>query len=633
VSDFVVMQNVVLSETVDPALSLTMTGPAEPVEQGRLATFDLEIRNDGGLPLTDLVLTTSATEADGIRCTPSSLPSLAPGAVTRATCVQPARVLPSFTTSATVTASYVGGAGGTVSATAAATVTVTPVPYAIERVPDRLVARAGGPVTFTVTLTNNTATDLTQLTYVDDAVPGCAAPAAVLAAGQPMTFTCVATAPAEAFRSAGTARGVAGTENVEIVSDQVLVNVIAPAVTVSTAAAKDTLYRGDTVELTFTVTNPGTDPDEALTDIQVTTGDLCTTPPVATLGPGETATTACVASPTESGEIVATATGHDVNGEDVTGTAEPVAVTVLEPLIALSQTVDPTTVRVGGEVTIEFTVTNTGADGPVTDVRIDSPTLPPDCMPPPVPTLAPGESATATCAATPDRTFDNQAFASAVDQANRPMRVGTTPLRVTVINPALTISTTADPAEAQHGAEVDFAVTVRNIGDVPMTVAVHNDNAADCDFELTGDGLRAGAANGVRCTVTTPTDESVTELTNIATYTADPLPSTGDTGEPLTGADDAAVALTGGQAPDPPAPGPDPVTGDGVSGGSTGGGSGSGGGSGDGSGGGLAWTGASVALPIGLGISLLILGTLTMLATSRRRHDENSALYRWWPGD
>jgi hypothetical protein len=119
------------------------------------------------------------------------------------------------------------------------------------------------------------------------------------------------------------------------------------------------------------------------------------------------------------------------------------------------------------------------------------------------------------------------------------------------------------------------------------------------------------------------------------------LESTGDTGEPLTGADDVTVTLVAGQAPPPETPGADPitdpVTGDGVSGGSLGdddSASGSGGrGNGSGDGGDLAWTGASLALPVGVGLSLLILGGLTLLVTSRRRHDPDSMLYRWWPGD
>ena len=634
--DFLVLGSVVLAETVAPSVAITMTGPQDPVTQGSLVSYDIEVRNDGGLPLSNVTLTAD----DGVLCTPSKLPALAPGASTTVTCLRSASDPGELTTTATVTGTYLAS-GATVSATATATVTVVPADYTVERVPDRLAVREGDPVTFAVRLRNNTAGDLSGMTYTDDAATDCAAPAAVLPAGGVLEFTCTATAPATTFESGGTMRGTGPAGAVTVTSDRVVITVIAPVATVTTAAAKDTLYRGDSVELTFTVTNTGDDQDEALTDLRVTTGDLCTPDPIPALAPGETATVSCVAEPAESQDVVATLTALDVNGDEVTATAPPVPITVLEPLVELTQEVDRPTVRVGDDVTITFTVTHVGtdADGPVTDVRITSPTLPPSCLPDPVAELAPGESTTATCGANPDRTFDNQAFAAAVDQAQRPMRVGTTPLRVTVINPALTISTTADPEQAQHGAEVDFAVTVRNIGDVPMTVEVTNDNAPDCDFALAGEGLRAGAASGVRCTVTTPAEEGTAELTNTATYTADPLESTGDTGEPLTGADDATVKLLAGQAPPPPPPGTDPVTGDGVSGGSlgdddTGGGGGSGGGSGnDDDGGDLAWTGASLALPVGLGVSLLVLGGLTLVVTSRRRHDENSMLYRWWPGD
>ena len=421
-------------------------------------------------------------------------------------------------------------------------------------------------------------------------------------------------------------------------SDRVRVNVIAPAVTVETVAEPDTIYRGGATELTFTVTNAGTDPDEALTDVRVAVDGLCAANPVTTLAPGESATTSCTAAPTASGEVTATTTALDVNGEPVHGSADPVPITVLEPLITLRQKVDRSPVRVGDEVTLTFTVEHTGTeeDGPVRDVRITSPTLPPDCRPDPVPELAPGESASASCRAIPDRTFDNQAFAAAVDRFDRVMRVGTPPLRVVVRNPALTISTTADPESARHNERVDFAVTVRNVGDVPLTVAVTNDRAPDCDVTIDGQGLRAGAANGVRCTVTTPADEGTTELTNVASYRAEPLPSSGDTGAPLEGADAATVRLEAGRAQDPPAPGDDPMdparNGGGIDGGIDGGTAGGGTDAAGEDGSGLAWTGASVAGYVAAGVVLLVAGGAVLLATSRRRRDPDSALYRWWPG-
>ncbi|MEV6909265.1 hypothetical protein [Amycolatopsis sp. NPDC051071] len=659
VGDFVVLQSLVLAETVAPAVSLTMTGPASPVAQGDMATFALRIRNEGALRLTDLDLDlvtrndgNADTEDDGIRCAPPVLRALEPGASTDVTCLQPARVVPGFTTEASVAGTYLAGTTGkqnTVRAAASAAVQVTPVDYAVERLPDRLVVREGADVTFAVRLLNNTATDLTQVTYTDSAASGCSAPAPTLSAGKPVEFLCVATAPAASFTSSGRMTGVGEQGGVTVDGQPVLVTVIHPAITVATKVDKDVLYLGDTVELTFEVRNAGDEPDEALTKALASVADLCAAPPIPALDPGGSANVTCVARPSRAGKvpIEATVTAADVNGDPVTGTAAPVTITVLEPLITLTQAADPSTVRVGGQTTLTFTVRHTGTaeDGPVANVAVASPTLP-DCKPKPIPELAPGQSATVECPATPDRSFDNQATASAVDKASREMRVGTPPLRVTVINPAIAIATTADPAEAKHGQHVDFSVTVRNIGDVPLTVEVRNDRARDCDFTLSGEALlRIGAAHGVRCTFTVPAEESVTELTNTASFTATPLAGSADTGEPLTGLDAATVTVAPGKAPpSTPSTGnttaPNAGTDNGVArnvGGTVetpGRGAKPANGPGTpGNRGKLPNTGASPAVAIGMGVSLLLLGTLTLAATSRRRRDENSMLHRWWPGD
>lgn len=655
VEDFVVVQSVVLAETVAPQVSLTMTGPAEAVTQGDMATFQLQVANTGSLPLSDFQLHlltrddgNDDSEDDGIRCTPATLPALKPGETTAVTCVQPARVQPQFTTEATVSASYLTGTTGhknTVTATANATVTVLPAPYTVERVPDKLAVGEGKPVKFAIRLTNNTESDLTGVVYQDVVAgavqPDCKAPDTTLSPGKPMVFECVATAPAQSFESHGIMTGTGQGQPVTAQSQQVTVTVIHPAVTVSTVADKDTLYLGDKVGLTFTATNAGTQPAETLTAIKVSVPDMCSAPAIPELKPGESAEVKCDAQPKKAGQqdLIAAATAADINGDAVTGTAAPVPITVLQPLINLTQAVDHTIVRMGNEAKVTFTVKHTGTadDGPLSDVQVSSPTLP-DCDPAPLPQLDPGKTATFSCTAKPDRTFDNQAVATATDAASRTMRVGTKPLRVNVINPALTITTTATPAQAKHGEEVDFSVDVRNVGDVAMAVDVHNDTAPDCDFSRPNDNaLQAGAATGVACTVTTPVDEGTTEVNDTASYTATPIAAVGDSGEPLTGADGATVTLQSGKAPPRPAAGTDPVTGStggtsgsSGSGGSGGGGSGSGGSGGPGN---LAWTGVSTSVPLMAGSGLLILGIITVAATAKRRDDEDSFWHRWWPGN
>ncbi|MDT8913136.1 hypothetical protein [Amycolatopsis sp. PS_44_ISF1] len=658
--DFVVLQNLVLAETVAPAVSLTMAGPATPVGQGDLAAFDLRVRNDGALRLTDLDLALTSGEdtgADpGIRCAPRALPSLGPGESADVRCVQPARVAPSFTTGATVTGTYLIGTTGrrsTVQATASATVQVTPADYSLERVPDRLVVRQGAKLSFAVRLGNNTTGDVTGLVYRDTAAPDCAAPAGTLSPGTPLVFTCTTTAPAQSFTSSAAITGTVAEGTVTVRGQPVTTTVIDPAVSVTTAVDKTSLYPGDAVHLTFAVHNDGDQPEETLTNLVASVPKLCSAPAVPQLAPGQSAEVSCDARPTDVGPLTLTAAvrGQDVNGDAVDGAAPPVTVTVLAPLITLTQQADQPLVRRGDPVKITFTVRHTGTaqDGPVTGVAVSSPTLP-GCAPPPIAQLAPGQSATVECTAEPGRSFDNQATASASDQANRPMRVATAALRVTVVNPALAISTTADPQEAGPGQNVAFSVTIRNTGDVPLTVAVTNDRAHDCDFTLGGDGLRVGAANGVTCTVT-PTATAPAELTNTSSYSATPRVNGTDLGRPLTGTDSATVTLTAGPAPAsrPVAGAPGGVGPGGSVAGSTGGTIGTGGTGGTGGPGGtvgkaatgrgpsdpgkLAYTGVPLAAGVLIGGGLLVLGGVALAGAAYRRRAGESPLRRWWPGD
>jgi len=651
-ADFFVMQNVVLAESIDPAVSVTNTGPVDPVRQGDLATFDIEITNTGSLPLFDVELVdTSDPASDDIRCTPEVVAPLDPGESAMVTCVQSAGDT-DFVNTATVTAAYLAPAGGgdprTVTASDSADPVTVEVPdYAVRRVPSSLVVRAGEPVTFTVTLINNTDLPFTEVEYTDDPAAECVTedvPTELPPLTQ-ATFECVVDSPQETFTSSGSMVGTDGDDEITVFSQEVTVVVIEPTLTVGQESDKDVIYRGDTVELTFTVANEGDADDERLGGVTVSVPDLpdCEPDPVGELAPGESATVTCTAAPDETIDVVTEAVGTDVTGGEVTARSEPTTITVLDPLLELTQDADPRTIRVEGQVTFTFTATHLGddEDGPLSDVQITNPTLPPDCELAVIEQLDPGASETRECTVEPDRTFDSVALASAVDQLDRPMRVTSDPLRIRVINPAMTINTEADPEEAKHGADVDFIVTVRNIGDVALTLDVANDNAPDCDFTLTDDGLPPGAARGRQCTTTTPTGESEDEFTNVAEFSAEPVEEVQDEGEPIVGQDDATIRLLAGQAPtEPPDDGSDDDSDDGSDDDSDDDSNGGSDDSDDGPGepqgsGGLADTGTSLVVPLAMAVSLLVAGAL-MLAVAARRHeeaDEDSFLYRWWPGN
>ncbi|MFL6122496.1 hypothetical protein [Actinophytocola sp.] len=617
--DYVVLQSVALSAPVDPGIGLTVTGPATPVREGDLVELAVDITNTGSLPLHDIAL----SGAD--RCTPAVFAPLAPHASTTATCVVTA-VAGQTTHALTVTGTYLessGGDGRTVRATAADDTVVLPAEYAVSRVPDRLTAHAGTPVTFAVALRNNTDGDLTGLTYTDSATADCAPAPPVLAARTTATLECTVPAVTGTFASEGVLTGTDATGTaISVRSQQVTVVVIDPTITVTQTVAPDAVYRGQPVEAAYTVTHSGRQEDGPLVDVHVTTNlPGCAVDPVPALAPGDSVTVPCTGTPESTMDATVAVTASDAAGAAVTATADPVPLTVLAPLVAVTQSADPAAVRTGRPVRFTFTVTHVGtaADGPVRDVQVTSPTLPPSCVLAVVPTLAPGESVTRTCAAAPDRSFTNTASVSAIDGADRAMTADAEPLPVTVLNPALLVTVAATPTEARHGAEVDFEVVVHNTGNVDLAVAVTNDRARDCDLTLPA--LQAGSAQGVRCTVSMPAAESTTRFTDTASYEATPAD-----GDPLTGTDSASVTLLAGLAPEEPAPGVDPADPSASAsesapspGRNTNDANKNSDKDSDNASDGLAHTGAAVLVPLATGAALLLLGTAAVVATRRRR--------------
>jgi hypothetical protein len=611
--DFVVVQSVALSAPLDPGIEVTVTGPATPVRDGDLIELAVAVHNTGGLPLRDLTLTGGTTP---MRCAPTVFAPIAPGGAAHATCVVTART-DTGPQEVTATATYLTATGGdnrTVSATGSDDTVVLPAEYTVSRVPDRLTVHAGEPVEFAVTLADNTNGALTNVTYTDSATTRCTAPPPALAAHTTASLRCTVPAATETFESTGTMTGIDPTgAAVTVHSQSVTVGVIAPAVTITQSVDPAEVYRGSPVTATFVVTNTGGPDDGPLLNATVTAPLPGCAPPLAELAPGESATLRCTATPEKTTDFAATVRATDSAGSPVTASADPARITVLAPVLAVAQSATPNPVRTGESVTVTFTATNTGTSGALHQVRIASPTLPPSCTPAEIDTLAPGESQSRTCSAAAERTFTNTASATALDATNRPMTADADPLAVTVVNPALTVSVVASPDRAPHGADVDFEVTLHNVGNVDLAVDLSNDRAVDCDVTLPS--LPAGSAYGVRCTVRMPADESAPDFADTVTYTARQAP---DAGDPLRGTETATVTLLAGEAPPEPEPGVDPA----APGSSSGAGSGSG--SGDngrtaGDSEGLAHTGVTVLLPLVLGVGLVALGVAAVVTTRRRR--------------
>ncbi|OLR92406.1 COG1361 family protein [Actinokineospora bangkokensis] len=627
VEDFVAVTGLVLAETVTPAISVDVTGPDAPVREGDLAPFAVVVTNTGTMPLRDIRVDAGAQA----RCAPAAVPPLAPGGSARVTCVQPAgpgRVQNRTVVTGTYLTTSTGDAR-TVSATGQAFAEVTPADLAVRRVPDKLLVHAGEPVRFAVTLVNNTDVFYSGVRYVDGATPTCTGVPQTLPGRSSAAFECVLPAARDSFASQGsmTAVDAAGNE-VRVQSQAVTTTVIAPTVALTGRAEPETAYRGSPVVFSLSVTHTGAESDGPLYDAVITVPG-CEVPTIPAVEPGATVTASCTAEPERSGPVAASVSARDGSGYAVTATTT-IPLTLLEPRLEVTQEVVPTVVRTGAPVEFTMTARNTGtaADGDLTDVRLDNPTIPPSCAPDPIPRLAPGESGSVSCTAVPDRSFSSVAVGRAQDSQGRAMSVTAAEVPVAVTHPSLAMQVAVEPESARHGARADFSVVVRNTGDVPVEVSVRNDQAADCD--LVEPSLRAGAAQGVRCQVDLPRDEAVDRLVNTARYTANPVP--GDGGAELGGESSATVRVLAGQAPQDPSAGPDPgadpgtdpggdpTPQDGITGGTGGTGSPTTGGAGQGTTDGLASTGASVAGPLALGVGLLVAGAMALvLARGRRR--------------
>jgi len=156
------------------------------------------------------------------------------------------------------------------------------------------------------------------------------------------------------------------------------------ALVLSAEADPQTVYSGDPVLFTYTVTNTG---DVDLTDVTIV-DDLGNTITIGALAAGATAVETFTQDMTTTTINDVMATGYDPDGVAVDSNVDRVTVTVIGPALDLTVEVSPMEVLSGETATFIFTVQNTG-DVDLTDVKVTyslavSPTSPVD--------LAVGES-------------------------------------------------------------------------------------------------------------------------------------------------------------------------------------------------------------------------------------------------
>src|SRR4051794_30211857 len=190
--------------------------------------------------------------------------------------------------------------------------------------------------------------------------------------------------------------------------------------------------------------------------------------------------------------------------------ATNIVMSVPIPNLQITKTAAPSTVHAGDTVTYTITVTNPVAGSTATSVVVSDP-LNPACNKN-IGNLT--GSTTYTCTQTAGSSaFTNVANVTGTDAQNDAFSA-TAQATVTVLNPAITITKTADQAAYRVGATVTYTITVKNTGDSGLAgVAVTDPTTAGCARVI--GTLAAGATTSYTCTATAP----VSGNANAATVT------------------------------------------------------------------------------------------------------------------
>lgn len=275
--------------------------------------------------------------------------------------------------------------------------------------------RPGDPVTWTITVTNPTPSELFDIVVSDPESEYCdrLIPTAVLV-DDSLTYTCTGTLPDRSVTNTATvsARTELGTEL--SASASATVEVIHPALSVSKTTDRPVYLPGEVAHFTITITNEG---DVPVTGVELRDDVVpaCSSA-VGTLAPTQSSTTTCAAVvPITDGRNTATATGLDPLGGTVTD-SDAARVLVAAPSLSVEKTVTSTRVSPGDEVTFVIRVTNDGNVAvhgvTIADTRV------PGCSAA-VAALDPGESAETSCSWVPTA---EQTFVNDVQVHATPMR-------------------------------------------------------------------------------------------------------------------------------------------------------------------------------------------------------------------
>ena len=314
-------------------LVIAKTPDYQMVRSGSTVTFTIAVTNTGGQDLTNITVADPLAPA----CA-QTIASLPVGATTNWLCTV-TNVTADFTNIVTATVTPPVGPSRTVTDTGVVDV-INPA-IAIAKTPDLQLVRAGGTVTFTITVTNTGDVVLTNVTVSDPNAPACNRTIGSLGVGETTSYTCVVTNVQAGFTNVATATGTPPVGPPVTSSDPAVVQQINPAIAIAKTPDLQVVPAGGTATFTIFVTNTG---DITLTNVVVSDplAPNCDRT-IGTLGVGQSSSYTCtVPGVTQGFTNLATASGQPPVGPPVTSSDTAVVVLQATPTPTSTNTPTPT---------------------------------------------------------------------------------------------------------------------------------------------------------------------------------------------------------------------------------------------------------------------------------------------------
>ncbi|MFN8453779.1 MAG: SdrD B-like domain-containing protein [Anaerolineae bacterium] len=232
-----------------PGITIAKTPDVQTVVSGSPVTFTITVTNTGAVTLTNITVGDPLASA----CD-RTIGTLATGAITSYTCTRPL-VTVGFTNTAVVTGTPPTGPVVTNTDTARVE-TINPA-IAIAKTPDTQTIQANDTVTFTITVSNTGDVDLSNVVVGDLLAPGCDRIIGNLTTGAITSYTCSLVGVTADFTNTATVTGTppAGPDVSD--TDDAVVDVINPGISLAKTPDTQTVQSSDTVTFTITVSNTG----------------------------------------------------------------------------------------------------------------------------------------------------------------------------------------------------------------------------------------------------------------------------------------------------------------------------------------------------------------------------------------